>query len=191
MLKRIVLSVLTAFTVGLAAVVSVMAAEEMTSPSGPAPTPVPSQQQAKPVVSGVTQAAVKGGVLACAGRINQVTNFLTANTQSGGAYLFMPPTNPDRSIFSVSFEISRGDAPPAYASASFAPNQANGCGGMYETVVYWPQACDSVMRGSYGALKRAGVIAGTIAVLDVDAGTRIFLMPAGSGCVSIKKEVVP
>jgi hypothetical protein len=29
-----------------------------------------------------------------------------------------------------------------------------------------------------------------IAVLDGGASTKVFLMPAGSGCLSIKKEVV-
>ncbi|MBI5047841.1 MAG: hypothetical protein HZB54_02650 [Deltaproteobacteria bacterium] len=164
-------------------------------------SPAPAQQQpvqsGNPSVSAITQAAVKAGVLACASRINQVTNFLTAGSQWFGAFLIVPPANPDQQIVSASLEIQSKDAPLAYASASFAPNQANGCGGMYETVVYWAQGCDKVASQNFGGLKRIDTKQGapsahapSIVTLDGGATTKIFLMPAGTGCVSIKKEVV-
>ena len=158
-------------------------------PAASAPAAAPAQP-GQPAINAVTQTAMQSGVQACAGRINQVTNFLTAGTQGGGAFLFLPPVNPDRQMVSVSMEIPMSPATVAYASASFAPNQANGCGGMYETVVYWPQDCATVARTHYGNLKVTGGLAQHIAVLDAGPMTRIFLMPAGTGCVSIKKEVV-
>ena len=103
--------------------------------------------------------------------------------------MFLPPNNPDRQLISVSMEIPLKDS-SAYASASFAPNQANGCGGMYETVVYWPQKCDVVANKNFGALKKIGALYKTIYVRDGGVSTKIFLIPAGTGCVSIKKEVI-
>ena len=138
----------------------------------------------------ITQVTDKAGMKACSGRINQVANFLTAGTPGVGAMLFLPPNNPDQQLVSVSMEIPIKGAASAYASASFAPNQANGCGGMYETVVYWPQKCDVVANKNFGTLKKIGALSKTIFVRDGGVTTKIFLMPAGSGCVAIKKEVI-
>jgi hypothetical protein len=159
-------------------------------PAPPAQTPVQSAPRRPPAVNVITETAVKAGVLACTSRINQVANFLTAGSQEAGAFLFTPPADPDRRIFSVSLEIPAADGPLAYASGTFAPNQANGCGGMYETIVYWPQKCDDVAVNQFSGLKRGRPLAKTISILDAGTGTKIFLMPAGEGCISIKKEIV-
>jgi len=141
-------------------------------------------------INNITQVTDKAGMKACSGRINQVANFLTAGTPNVGGMLFMPPNNPDKQLVSVSMEIPIKGASSAYASASFAPNQANGCGGMYETVVYWPQKCDVVANKNFGKLKKLGALSKTIYVRDGGVTTKIFLMPAGTGCVAIKKEVI-
>lgn len=155
------------------------------------PAPVSSRpvQSGNPAVNAVTQAAVQGGVLSCAGRINQVTNFLSAKGQSG-AFLFLPFSQPDQRLFSASLEIQGQETPTVYASESFAPNQANGCGGMYETVEYWSASCDDLATRQFPALKSTGVLYRNIKMMDGGAGVRIFLMPAGAGCISIKKEVI-
>jgi hypothetical protein len=154
------------------------------------PTPTVTSSGTQSVVNSVTQNAVKGGVLACTSRINQVTNFLTMGSRGWGAFLFIPPTDQDQRLVSASLEIPGNGVPLAYGSASFAPNQANGCGGMYETVAYWPQACASVATGNFSAMKQISVLAKEIMVLDGGPMTKVFLMPAGTGCVSIKKEIV-
>lgn len=148
---------------------------------------------APPAASGVnaiTQAVVGHGVLACAGRVNQVTQFVTGG-QAAGALLFQIPGQPDQRLVSLSMEVAQKDGPVAYASASFAPNQANGCGAVYEAVVYWPQPCESVAARQFAEAKKGRLLQKSIQVLDAPAGgARVFLMPAGSGCVSIKKETV-
>ena len=184
MLKRSLLSVTLAVAVGLASVIPSAAAEG--SRAGMAPV----RQPAASKVNGITQAAVKAGVLSCTSRINQVTNFLTVNAQGIGAFLFLPPNDPDQQLISVSLEIPSNDTSSAYASASFAPNQANGCAGMYETVVYWYQKCSEVASKNFGALKKIDAFSKNITVLDGGVSTKIFLMSAGTGCVSIKKEVI-
>jgi len=42
----------------------------------------------------------------------------------------------------------------------------------------------------FAGLKRAGQMKTNITLLDGGPATKVILMPAGSGCVSIKKEVV-
>jgi hypothetical protein len=149
--------------------------------SDPAPA---TTQQANPSVSVVTQAAVKMGVLSCVSRINQVITFLTANTQNG-VFIFPVQSQPDQHIFSTSFELLVSGDSSIYASASFFPNKDT----VYDTVEYVNKGCDELEKTIFKNLKRVGVIKKNIVMLDGGA-VKVFLMPAGTGCVVIKKEVV-
>lgn len=166
------------------------AADDTTVAPAPAQTPAAAMHPPAPTVNTITQAAVTAGVLTCTSRINQVANFLTAGSQGTGAILFVPPAAPDQELVSVSLEIPMSNAPSAYASASFAPNQVNGCGSLYESVVYWPAMCVEVAEKNFAKFKQIGLLAKSITMLDGGPLVKIFLLPAGSGCVSIKKEVV-
>lgn len=140
-------------------------------------------------VNSVTQAAVASGVLTCASRINQVTQFISGTNPSGAA-LFASPSQPDQQLTSISMEIAPKEGASAYGSASFAPNQANGCGAVYEAIVYWPQNCDIVASKQFASAKKGPLLHKSIMTLETGSPARIFLMPAGTGCVSIKKEVL-
>lgn len=167
------------------------AAEKDKSQAQPPKQPVAAQPAPTgSAVNSITQGAVKAGVLGCASRINQVSNFLTGGVPDFGAIMFAPQTEPDQQMFSVSMELPIKDSPTTYASASFAPNQAGGCGGMYESVTYWPQGCGEVASKNFGALKKVMTLSKSVSVLDGGASMKIFLMPAATGCISIKKELI-
>lgn len=188
MLKRKILSLTIVAIFCLTSLISLATAAEKTKvdkTKAATATPQPAQ-----TVNSITQAAMKAGVNSCAGRINQVANFLTAGAQGVGALMFLPPKDPDLQLISASMEIPLKNASSAYASASFAPGQANYCGGMYETVVYWPQRCSEVADKNFGTFKKIGSLSKNIIVLDGGIPTKVFLMPAEKGCVSIKKEIV-
>lgn len=136
----------------------------------------------------ITQAAVQKGVMNCVSRINQVSNFLGYSPQAG-AVLMLPPSQVDQRLVPLAMEVPTAGG-SAYVSATFAPNQANGCGAAYDAVVFWPQNCDEVAGKQFAALKKVGLLRQNITVLDGGVATKVFLMSAGSGCVSIKKEVV-
>ncbi|MBN2588610.1 MAG: hypothetical protein JXA96_02015 [Sedimentisphaerales bacterium] len=142
------------------------------------------QMQADSSVNIVTEAAVKLGVLSSVSRINQVATFLTANNQTG-VFIFKPQSQPDKHIFSTSFELIRNDNSTLYASASFFPNQD----AVYDTVEYVNQSCEELEKTTFKNLKRVGLIKKNIVVLD-SGKVKVFLMPAGSGTVVIKKEVI-
>lgn len=168
------------------------AADRLPSPSFPIAEHAGSAQiPAQPTTpSIVTQAAVQKGVLNCAGRINQVVNFLGFSAKAG-AVMMIAPDQPDSRLVPIVMEIPF-EGGVAYASASFAPNQANGCGATYDSVVYWPLACDKVQEQQFNTLKVIGNISKEIKILNIGEGIKFFLMPAGKdGCISIKKEVVP
>lgn len=143
-----------------------------------------SLSEANPSVNVVTQTAVKLGVLSCISRINQVASFLTANVSSG-IFIFPPQSEPDRHIFSTSFELLRPDDSTIYASASFFPNQD----AVYDTVEYVNISCEELEKTVFKNLKRISVLKKNIILLD-GGKVKVFLMPAGSGAVVIKKEVI-
>lgn len=155
--------------------------------AAPTAEPVPADAGGSGV-NAITQAAVQKGALICASRINQVSNFLGFGPQAG-AMLMMPPSQPDQRLIPLAMEVL-AEGSSAYVSATFAPNQANGCGAAYDAVVYWPQKCEAVAAQQFAGLKRAGQMKTNITMFDGGPATKVFLMPAGSGCVSIKKEVV-
>jgi hypothetical protein len=155
------------------------------------PSPATIQPEQKPNLSAksITDAAVKAGVKSCADRINQVTNFLTTGLRSG-AVLFEPPSDPDKRLISFSLGLEMPGGKVAYASESFAPNQANGCGSIYETVVYWEEGCTDVAKHQFSTFRNYGFIVNSVMMLDRGTSVKVFLMPAGTGCVAIKKEVL-
>ncbi len=138
----------------------------------------------------VTLAAAQQGVLSCSGRINQVVNALGV-TDKSGVVLMLPPVQQDQRLAPLALEMPTTLGSSAYISATFAPNQANGCGASYDAVVYWPKSCDEVNQQSYAALKLLGRLKKDIVMLDGGANIKVFLLPAGAaGCISIKREVL-
>jgi hypothetical protein len=150
--------------------------------------PVMALPQRQSSVNFITQAAVSAGVLSSVSTINKVTNFLTGNSISG-AYLFIPPQLPDAGIFSVSVEIMPENAPSMYASASFAPVAGAGPQAVYDAVQYVPQSPKEVRNTIFQGIKNEQIVKKDIIMLDA-GDVKVFLMPAGKGCIIIRKEVV-
>ena len=152
------------------------------------PPSAPNQTNTTSGPNSITQAAVQTGVLNCAVRINQVTNFLGFGAQAG-ALVMVAPSEPDQHLIPVAMEVPTQWG-TAYVTAAFAPNQSNGCGAAYDAVMYWPLPCEDVAAAQFANFKRVGQLKKDITVLDGGVTTKVFLLKAGTGCVSIKKEVV-
>lgn len=153
------------------------------APSAPA-----ASSAARADIHPLTQTALQQGAFQCVGRINQVGNFLDFGNQAG-ALVMAPAGLPDQRLLSYSMEIPT-ERTAVYVSANFAPNPTNGCGAVYEAVAYWAQGCDALAAKEFAGLKRIGLLKTAITVLEGGVATKVFLMPAGCGCLSIKKEVV-
>jgi hypothetical protein len=145
---------------------------------------------AEDAVSVVTEAAVKGGVLTCAKRIDRVVKFLTSDTTQHGALLFFPQKQRDEGVFSVSFELDGAEGAASYASASFYPDKNGGCSASYDLVQYSKRSCaDFASSLSSQKDKAPSVIKKDIGLIAL-GGIKIFLMPSAGGCTVIKKEVI-
>lgn len=137
----------------------------------------------------ITRLVLGAGVMTCVSRVDQAMKFLAGTTEPVGSALFIPPVNPDRSLISTSLEVGGANQHTAYVGASFAPGMANGCGGAYESVVYWEERCADVAAKRFSGARKLGVLGKQIAIYDSGNDVKIFLMNAGKGCVSIKKEL--
>lgn len=135
----------------------------------------------------ITLAVMQSGANACAGRVEQVSNFL-AKTGNVGAYIFPAGIDPDQHATSVSLEIVTPAGASLYGSESFVPNSAGGCDAVYETVEYAPQSCSAVAQQYFSAQKFV-VLKKGVTLYEVGP-VRYILMPAGSGCNVVKKEKV-
>lgn len=154
----------------------------------PAHTAAAEKPPAKaPVLNPAARAAAQRGVKTCLGRVQEVSSFLGQGVDMG-LFLFNPPADANKKLFSLSAE-SLGKDSLSYTSSSFAPT-GNGCGAMYEAVTYWPASCSDVAAKAFPELTFAGPLLRNIQTLEGRGNLRVFLMPAGQGCVSIKKELI-
>ena len=146
-------------------------------------------QAAKPVViNPLTQALTQSGVVHCQGRVQQVAEFLSSGMNSGVS-LLMPSDHINDHLISVSMEVFDGKA-MFYANMDFAPLLAYGCDASFETIVYWSNACEVVAKSQFAQAKKSGKMRQFIQVLTFSENLQIFLMPAGNGCISIKKQAL-
>lgn len=162
------------------------AEEEVPAPVAPVAAPAAPATQLNPIA----QAFAQSGVQRCLGRVDQVTKFLTNGSSASAGFLFIPPAQQDNSMLSTSMEIVSGNT-FSYASTSYHPRPtADNCGALYETVTYWQVSCPDLASSQYTALRKAEVLQTKVTMLDGGPNMRVFLMPAGTGCVAIKKEVI-
>lgn len=137
----------------------------------------------------VGRALAEKGAETCAPRAHELTNYMGFGT-GAGVNLLLPNKDPDKRIAPVAMEVLTEETGSVYVSATFAPDGSGGCGATYDAVSYWPQSCDSLKAGRFDNTEDEGVIKERIRVLNSGPVSRIFLMPAGEGCVAIKKEMV-
>jgi hypothetical protein len=152
-------------------------------------TVAPAQQVEKKELNAIAKAFEDKGTKNCAARIDQITNFIGTNANTG-AVLYFPASAPDKQMVSVSLEAVDKDKKSAYASTSFAPNGAGGCAAVYDAVAWFPESCENVASKQFAEKKISGKIKENISTIELDGGARVFLMPTKDGCISIKKELV-
>lgn len=134
--------------------------------------------------------AQRNGVVKCLPRINQVTSFVIGNNANSGMVLNSTTGNVNQRLVSTLIEVE-GNGTTSFVSGSFAPGAAEGeCGGTYDAVTYWPANCTQVATTNFSGFKATRPLLKNVNTLDGGPLVKVFLMPAGTGCVSIKKEIL-
>jgi hypothetical protein len=137
----------------------------------------------------LAQQFARVGAFACAGRANQIASFLSPQNRDI-ALMQVPASNPDRSLLSATLVVPLPGAQMALASMALAPNQANGCGGLYQTVVYKSKGCAAALAEDYPAVKAQALGETAVLMGGIDRNARILAMPADKGCILMKQETV-
>ena len=154
-------------------------------------TPAPAAAGAQATSTPYAVGAQRSGVSKCLARINQVTGFVTGTNANSGMVLTSGNKDANTSITSSVIEVEGGGT-TSFISTSFAPGPGNAdCSGTYDAVVYWAAPCAQVATANFGTFKPAPrPLLKAVNMLDGGPFVKVFLMPAGTGCVSIKKEMV-
>ena len=103
--------------------------------------------------------------------------------------MFNDLAGPDSRTVSISMELSPyPSGGSAYASATFTPNALGGCEVLVESVLYWSSRC-ALVGLAYPGYESTGPLLGDIEVRAPTGTARLFLKPAGAGCISVEKSV--
>lgn len=146
---------------------------------------IPGGARAEPLA----QAMAEAGVQACRPISDKVNQYLTGGPNPQGLF-FGSPLNADVRISSTSMVLN-GLAGLSYASATFAPYAGMmGCGVVFESVTYRPEQCDAIRQSMALPVVKGHGLGEAVLVLDGGQGMKMLLMPAGSGCLQVKKEVL-
>ena len=130
------------------------------------------------------------GVSKCIGRINQITSFVIGANPNSGTVLNSPNSEVNQRIVSAVLEVEDKGA-TSFVSSSFAPGIGPAdCSGTYDQVTYWNATCAQVAISSFSTFKPARALFKNVQSLENGPQAKVFLMPAGAGCVSIKKEML-
>ena len=125
----------------------------------------------------------------CAPVVTQAAQFLF---DKGDVQFVVQPLGPDANRWPtvVTFEGANGDKPQTRLTTLIvAP--AGSCAGLYQQVIYWPEACASVKARIFADFKNEKPFLRNVRVSEGNPGLQLYLVPAGAGgCVSVKKELI-
>lgn len=139
------------------------------------------------VVNTITQTAVQLGALTCAARIQQVTSFLGATSETR-ASLRRPQSPPDRNSFSVSMAIPV-EGETGLAIAEFFP-VGNACKATYSLTVNLAGSCGDIRASRFASMTEQGRLSDNISELVGPNSLRVLLIDAFDGCTVIKTETL-
>lgn len=120
----------------------------------------------------------------CSASVQQAMSFLF---EGQPVHFIAQPLGPDSDRWPAVFVVE-ADPPGGHAHLStlmIAPN----CSGMYEQVIYWTQPCDAVKSTIFAKFTGEHVLTRDVKVSDSGPALEVYLSAAGTGCLSVKKEL--
>lgn len=155
-----------------------------------AQAPAPSQTPATaPTTHPFAQQLARVGAFSCAARANQVAGFLSPQMRDT-LVTQLSTSNPDRSLLSATLVVPMQGTQVALANIALAPGQANGCGAVYQSIVYQSKSCAAALAADYPAVKTQSLGETAVLIGGIDRNARILAMPADKGCILMKQETV-
>ena len=132
--------------------------------------------------------AKKAGIKKCLSEIKGITDFIIAN-KPHGSHSTWSSKNTDESIYSSTIEINHTNDLNV-TSIFITPTINNKCSIAYERVAYLGKSCIALSKEDFSKFDYKGELNKTVSILSRESGGHLYLMPAGEGCIAIRKEII-
>jgi hypothetical protein len=133
----------------------------------------------------ITQQAKKAGVKRCLPAVEAISNYLIG-ADPHGVDSFRTP-KPNQQPFSATIERNASDG-VVLSSTTITPTQDGDCVLNYDLIRWYDASCLVVAQERYPKHRYRGVLSKKVILLD--GAARVYLLPAGDGCLALKKEVI-
>ena len=136
----------------------------------------------------VRNSLARAGITICAPMIAQAAQFLF---EDGEGNFTIQPLGRDvnRSPVVLTMESAHASMGRTRLTVvTIAP--AGTCSGSYEQIITWSQTCDVLKKTVFAPFKDEKLLYQSVRQSELSAGVQLYLMPSGTGCVSIKKELI-
>jgi hypothetical protein len=174
----------------------------MLAGQAPAATPTPAPRPAAAAVAGglstttapptqrLAQAMGQVRMTVCAPLAARIADFLLEGVAD--ADFTLQPMGPDANLWPtvIVIESAHADLGRTRLSTITLSPAARGCSATYEQVIHWAQPCAALKATTFAAYASEHPLFRNVRVSEVNPGLQLYLMPAGEGCVSVKKELL-
>lgn len=130
--------------------------------------------------------AKQNGITTCLPAVEKMSNFIADGNH--GASSVWNSKVPDESAFSTVIERSYSDG-SILTSLTVARTKSDHCYSEYEKIIYFDENCIATVQKNYKEAEYKGEVNKNVTFLSQN-GVDIFLMPAGNGCVVMRKEII-
>lgn len=133
--------------------------------------------------------AKEAGIGKCLPAVQNVSQFLHEG-KSHGAHSTWATKNPDKQMFASTIERTYSDG-AQIMSIFVAPVPTGACATAYERIVYWDKSCLALAKDTFSDFQYKGELNKFVTYLSKKSGGgSVYLMPAGSGCISVRRETI-
>ena len=133
-----------------------------------------------------TKQAKANGIKTCISAVEKMSNFIADGNH--GASSVWNSKVPDESAFSSVIERTYSDG-SILTSLTVARTKSEHCYAEYEKVIYFTDNCMATVQKNYKDAEYKGEVNKNVTWLS-KRGVDTFLIPAGNGCVVVRKEIL-
>lgn len=146
------------------------------------------QPSVRTPVERVRAALAQAGITICAPMIERAAQFLF---EDGEGNFTLQPLAAEVNRWPVVLTMESAHATQGRTRltiVTIAP--AGSCAGSYEQIITWPQNCDVLKSTVFAAFKSERPLFRNVRQSELSPGIQLYLMHSGTGCVSVKKELI-
>ncbi len=122
------------------------------------------------------------GMTTCAATVERAARFLFDGAE---ANFTVQPLGPDANRWPTVITLESAHASQGRVRLStLVVSPGPTCSGLYQQVVSWPTPCAELKASVFATYQNAHIVFRAVQMSEVGPGLQLYLMPAGTGCVS-------